>query len=392
MKPPHLSMDRPPLESREPIAEFALSRVLIAGAAVAGLAILGFPYEGAPTAVLAALVLPWAVAVLVVTRRSPQAGLSVLVPIGDFVVLGVLQAVEPELYAPVHFTALFLVAAHAHFQGADRSLLVGVLPPAILIPVTAATDVPIESGLLNAYECVFAVSCVAAALIVGSLRTAESRGRLRARELSRRTLDQESEVRRRLAEAIHDGPIQELSSVELMLASVEQALEHEDAELARSTLHDARELTRSNITFLRDEVLELGPQGFEELTFRQAIADCVPVWERRYGFTVELEVEAEILPSAVAGPLFRIAQEAVTNAGKHAQASHVTVRLQQDGREVVLEVIDDGGGFGEVDPFGPGEPGHIGLATMRERAEMLEGLLQVESGDGGTRVCARIPI
>src|SRR5688500_9213262 len=240
-------MDRPPLESREPIVEFALSRALIAGAAVAGLAILGFPYEGAATAVLAAVVLPWAVAVLVITRRSPQAGLSVLVPIGDFVVLGALQAVEPELYAPVHFTALFLVAAHAHFQGADRSLLVGVLPPAILIPVTAATDVPVTSGLLNAYECVFAVSCVAAALIVGSLRTAESRGRLRARELSRRTLDQESEVRRRLAESIHDGPIQELSSVELMLASVEQAMQQDDAGRALSTLHDARELTRANI-------------------------------------------------------------------------------------------------------------------------------------------------
>ena len=53
VRPPHISLERPPLESREPIVEFALSRVLIAGAAVLGLAILGFPYEGAATVVLA---------------------------------------------------------------------------------------------------------------------------------------------------------------------------------------------------------------------------------------------------------------------------------------------------------------------------------------------------
>ena len=392
MKASDLRLGRTPLASREPIVEFALSRVLIAGAAVLGLAILGFPYEGAATLVLAVVVLPWAIAVLVVTRRSPNAGLSMAVPVGDFVVLGILQAVEPELYAPVHFVAIFLVAAHAHFQGAERSLPIGALPAVILIPVTAATDVPVESGLLNAYECVFATSCIAAALVVGALRTAESRDRLRARALSRRTLDRESEVRRRLAESIHDGPIQELTSVELMLASVEQALDREDAERARSGLHDARELTRSNISFLRDEVLDLGPQAFAELTFRQAMVDCVKVWERRYGFTVELDIEAELLPPEVAGSLFRIAQEAVANAGKHAEASRVRVVLKQEGREVVLEVIDDGRGFGDIDPLGPGEPGHIGLASMRERAEMLDGVLTVESGNGGTRVCARIPI
>ena len=392
MRPPHISLERPPLESREPIVEFALSRVLMAGAAVLGLAILGFPYEGAATLVLAAVVLPWTIVVFLVTRNSPQAGLSMVVAVGDFVVLGILQGVEPELYAPVHFAALFLVAAHAHFQGADRSLVIGALPAVILIPVTAATDVPGDDGLLNAYESVFAVSCVASALVVGALRTAESRGRLRARAVSRRTLDHESEVRRRLAEAIHDGPIQELSSVELMLASVEQSLERDETTEARSSLQDARELTRANIRFLRDEVLDLGPHAFEELTFRQAIADCVEVWERRYGFTVELDFEDGLLPPEIAGPLFRIAQEAVANAGKHADASTVQVRLRQDPSEVVLEVIDDGKGFGDVDPLGPGEPGHIGLASMRERAEILGGRLEIESRDGGTRVCASIPL
>lgn len=383
---------RPPLESREPIASFAVIRALISGAAVLALAILGFPYDGSATAVMAGLALPWSLLVLAITRRSSDAGLSPLIALGDMAVLGILQGVEPDMYAPAHFTALFLVGAHAHFQGADRSPLVGLLPPAVLVPVTLATDVPVEDGLLHAYEVVFTTSCLSAAFVVGALRTAESSGRLRARALSRRAIDTESGVRRQLAEAIHDGPIQELSSVELMLASAEQALDRGQDAAAREALTEARGLTRSNIVFLRDQILELGPHAFEELSFEQAIASCIEVWERRFGVAVETDITPDVLPPQAAGTLFRITQEAVTNAGKHAAATRLTLRLRIEGATAVLEVRDDGRGFGDVDPLGPAEAGHIGLASMRERAEMLGGQLAIDSGDGGTRVCVRIPV
>ena len=356
-----------------------------------GLAILGFPYGGWVTAVLAGLVLPWALLVMALTRRRPESGLSLFVVVGDFIVLGILIGVEPELYAPVQFGALFLVAAHAHFQGAQRSLLVGLLPPIILIPVTVAADPVVDEGLLNAHESVFAATCVAAALVVGSLRTAESSGRLRARALSRRAIDTESAVRRRLAETIHDGPVQELASVELMLASAERAIERGE-EGALDALREARELTRSNISFLRDEIVDLGPYAFEERSLEQAVADCREVWERRYDFRVAMDLSDARLAPDVAGALFRITQEAVANAGRHADASTVTIRLRAGRRALVLEVEDDGRGFGDVDPLGPAEPGHIGLASMRERAEMLGGELTVQSGHGGTVVCAAIPL
>jgi signal transduction histidine kinase len=381
-----------PLESREPILSFAVIRALTAAAAVLALAILGFPYDGDATWVLAGVALPWSLAVLAITRRSSDAGLSPLITLGDMAVLGILQAVEPELYAPTHFTALFLVGAHAHFQGADRSLLVGLLPPVVLIPVTLSTDVPVDDGLLQAYEVVFATACLSAALVVGALRTAESSGRLRARALSRRAIDTESGVRRQLAEAIHDGPIQELASVELMLASAEQAFDHGEDVAGRDAIREARALTRANIVFLRDEILELGPHAFEELSFEQAISGCVEVWERRYGVQVDTQIGPDALPAEAAGTLFRITQEAVTNAGKHAAATHVTLRLRIEGDTAVLEVRDNGRGFGDVDPLGPAEAGHIGLASMRERAEMLGGQLAIESGDDGTGVCVRIPV
>jgi signal transduction histidine kinase len=381
---------RTPLESREPILGFAAIRASIACAAVAAFVILGFPYHGEVTAVIIGVALPWSLLVLAITRHSIEAGLNPLIPLGDMAVLGLLIAVEPEMYVPTHFIAIFLVAAHAHFQGAGWSLVIGSLPPLVLIPITLASDVPVEGGLLDAYEVVFTVTCLATAIVVGALREAESSARLRARALSRRTIDTESTFRRRLAEAIHDGPIQELTSVEMMLASATQALDRGDDDAGRAALSEARSLTRANIGFLRDEIVDLGPHAFEELSFEQAIADCIELWERRYGVSVTTEIADDLEPK-VAGPLFRITQEAVANAGKHASAATVTVRLRRDPKAVTLEIEDDGHGFGHVDPLGPVEPGHIGLASMRERAEMLGGELTIDSDGRGTCVRVRVP-
>lgn len=387
-----MSFKRIPLESREPIVSFAVIRALIAGAALIALAILGFPYGGGATIVLGAVILPWSLAALFITRRSPEAGLHPLIAAGDLAGLGLLLAVEPDTYGPVHFAALFMVAAHAHFQGEGRALLVGVVAAATLIPITLWSDVPVDDGMLDGYEVVFAVCALSMALVVGALRTAESSGRLRARALSRRTIDTESEVRKHLAEAIHDGPIQELSSVELMLASAEQEFQRGDIEKGQHALSEARALTRDNIRFLRDEIVELGPHAFEERSFDDAIADCVDVWRRRHGFQVSTELVADDLPPPVAGSLFRITQEAVTNAGKHSEAAHVSIKLKRSPGAVLLEISDDGRGFGDIDPLGPAEPGHIGLASIRERAEMLGGRLAIESGDSGTSIRVSVPL
>ena len=371
---------------------FAQIRALLAVAAILGLAILGFPYGGSASAVIAAVALPWSLFVLVVTRRSTEAGLNPLIALGDMAVLGLLVAVEPDMYVLAHFMALFFVAAHAHCQGTGWSLAIGAMPPLVLIPVSVMADIPVREGLLHVYEVMFAVACLSTAVLVGALREAESSARLRARELSRRTIDTESDVRRRLAVAIHDGPIQELASAELMLSSAERALDRGDAEAGRAALSEARSIIRGNVSFLRDEIVELGPHAFEELSFEQAVLDCVELWERRYGLQVSTKIDPSPLPPELAGPLFRITQEAVTNAGKHARASNVTVRLRCENGSAKLEIEDDGRGFGDVDPLGPGEPGHIGLASIRERAEMLNGELVIDSDGNGTRVCVSAPL
>ena len=389
---PHFAPPRTPLASREAVVGFAVIRALLGVAAVIALAMLGFPYEGKVTVVVVGVALPWSLFVLGVSRHSAEAGLNPLIVLGDMAVLGTLIAVEPELYVPAHFTALFFVAAHAHCQGASLSPFVGVLPPLVLIPVTFASDLPVSDNVLQLYEVIFAVACLSTALVVGAMREAESSARIRARALSRRTIDTESSVRRRLAQAIHDGPIQELTSAEMMLASAEYAFGRGDEAAAREALSEARSVTRANIAFLRDEIVELGPHAFEELSFEEAVKDCIEIWQRRFGLTVQTDIDADRLAPAVAGPMFRITQEAVANAGKHAQPSTVAIRLRCSDDSALLEVEDNGRGFGDVDPLGPAEPGHIGLAGMRERAEMLGGELAIESSDGGTLVRVRVPL
>ena len=92
------------------------------------------------------------------------------------------------------------------------------------------------------------------------------------------------------------------------------------------------------------------------------------------------------------GELFRITQEAVANAARHGSAQNVSITLRSEDGSVRLVVADDGKGFSGVDPLGPSEPGHIGLATMRERSELLDGELSIDSSEDGTTVSVTAPL
>jgi signal transduction histidine kinase len=177
-----------------------------------------------------------------------------------------------------------------------------------------------------------------------------------------------------------------------MLDTARRALERDNPERATELIEDARHLTERNISALRDEIVGLGPYAFRELSFETAVEECVPVWRRRFGLDVRLDIEQLTLSPEVSGPLFQIAQEAVTNAGRHAAASSVRVSLQQRDGAVELRVEDDGRGFGELAPAMSESSGHIGLASMRERAELIAGKLSIESSRRGTVVKVQVPL
>jgi signal transduction histidine kinase len=194
-----------------------------------------------------------------------------------------------------------------------------------------------------------------------------------------------------VADFIHDGPVQELIGLDLMLQGADKAVRRGDSERAAELIKRARELAESNIHALRDEIVNLGPYAFEELSFEIAVERCIPVWRRRYECEVKVDGDVDLEPQ-VANDLFRITQEAVANACKHGQSKFVRVTLEVIRDEAVLRIIDNGKGFGDVNPLGPHEPGHIGLASIRERTELLHGALDIETEPGHTEIQVRVPV
>jgi signal transduction histidine kinase len=382
---------RPPIESLRPVVSFAVVRVLLAAAALLADVILGFPTGAALPIILGAVAVPWSIVILYMARTDPASALTPLVAGGDLVVIAAVQLAAPDTYVANHFVALVFIAAHAHFQGQRRGVLIAACGAAGIIAVTVARPGPVHGDLLAFYETIFAVSCVAIAAVIGELRGFETAGRLQARELSRRTLLGEDEVRRHVADFIHDGPVQELIGLDLMLQGATRASERGDQTRATELISQARELAESNIRALRDEIVDLGPYAFEELSFEIAVERCIPVWRRRYGCNVTVDANVELSPH-VANDLFRITQEAVANACKHGESEHVHVTLERSNSDAILAITDNGKGFGDVDPLGPFEPGHIGLASMRERTEMLAGSLHIETRSSGTKVLVRVPL
>ena len=380
---------RIPIESSGPILVFAAARLAIAVVGLAAVAVAGFPQQGRAAAVLGLFVL-WSAAVFLLARKDAFGALHPVVPAVDFALLLTLELTAPQTLGGVRLAALFLIAAHSHFQGERRGLIIATIGSVALIVGSALRgDAPVDSKVLAYYEAVFLFSSLATSIVVGLLRTSESTSRLRARGLSRRAMQAESEVRRRVAESIHDGPVQELIGLDMILSAARS--ESDDTRVG-GLLDEARELVSRNVRALRDEIVDLGPYAFQEMSFETAIENCLPVWQRRYGLEVRLAIERIALAPELAGDLFRIAQEAVVNAGRHAGANRVEVSLRRLGPQVELRVADDGHGFDQSGMLARGEPGHLGLASMRERAELMDGRLDIASTERGTRVRVVAPL
>ncbi len=180
-----------------------------------------------------------------------------------------------------------------------------------------------------------------------------------------------SDERRRLAAEIHDTLAQGLAGIIAQLQAVE------DGEHVRR----ATELARESLREARRSVQDLAPAHLEHDTLPEALAKIT-------GGRARLTVTgtAEPLHDELEAALLRIAQEALANATRHAQADRIGVTLSYMDDEVTLDVRDDGRGFTR-----PARG--FGLTAMRERAERVAGTLEIESEPGrGTAVSARVPL
>jgi signal transduction histidine kinase len=213
-----------------------------------------------------------------------------------------------------------------------------------------------------------------------------------------RILQAQEDVRRQVARNLHDGTVQFLSAISMGIDHLERLLEFKP-EAARSELQALRDLTRQATQQARLALFELRPVILETQGLGPALETYVQQLQENEEFDVHLEAPKTlpVLNNSVSATVFAIVQEAVTNAKKHASPRDVWLRLLPEEGWLSVVVEDNGGGF---DPEQVNKTydrkGSIGLLSMRERAELIEATLQVESctnpKDSGTRIIVRVPV
>jgi two-component system sensor histidine kinase UhpB len=188
-----------------------------------------------------------------------------------------------------------------------------------------------------------------------------------------------------VARDLHDEVNQSLTGLLLRLeAAREQAPPGLAGELA-----EIRSVANQAMEELLALARQLRPTVLDDLGLKAALAGHVSELERQSGIAAEFASSGDVatLPRDVQTVVYRVAQEALSNAARHSGAAHVTVTLRRDAARVELAVADDGRGFA----FADSERG-LGIGGMRERALLVEGELTIESRPGaGTTVRLTIP-
>jgi signal transduction histidine kinase len=191
--------------------------------------------------------------------------------------------------------------------------------------------------------------------------------------------------RNRLARDLHDSVAQALYGVTLYAEAAARQLVSGDMDLATRHLCEIRDTAQESLREMRLLIFELRLPMLKEEGLVAALQARLDAVEGRVGLETKFKANLDgQLSSQIEEGLYRIAQETLNNALRHANARSVTVQLYQNGRSVILEVTDDGVGF---DPAAAREQGGFGLRGMEERAARLGGNLIVQSSPGqGTRV------
>jgi signal transduction histidine kinase len=215
---------------------------------------------------------------------------------------------------------------------------------------------------------------------------------------SHRLLTLTEEQLSRIVLDIHDGPVQYLFTALSLITQLQQEIDHE---ATRATLVPrlARiaTLLESSLYEIKFCIGTFRPPEFHRRTLESVLQGLVIQHEEWTGSTVELSMEP--LPSdvslAVKIALYRILQEALSNAYKHAGVETHHVRLWSDGTNICMEVTDNGTGFTPPemdDKTSTGTAEHLGIRGMRDRISLLGGKFELQSQPGeGTRVTVRVP-
>jgi signal transduction histidine kinase len=307
--------------------------------------------------------------VVILLREEP--GLVVAATAGDVpeAVQGARVGTEREVRATLDALGL----------EARASLLVPLVFRGQSLGILAAFDRRGGSEAFDAEEerllIAFAASAATAVSTARSVETRRLRDSLAAAEAERA----------RWARELHDETLQGLGGLRMLLAA---ARRREDARGVRASVEQAVAQIDTEIENLRTLIRELRPAALDELGPAPAIEELAARISDRHGIEIVTSVALDGRRSPeLEVALYRIAQEALNNAVKHANASRIAIEVSEADGALRLTVADDGGGFD------PDEPrSGFGLTGMRERVELLGGELEIRSSRDGTSVAAALPV
>jgi signal transduction histidine kinase len=216
------------------------------------------------------------------------------------------------------------------------------------------------------------------------------------RKEKERLIDAQEEAQKKLARDLHDGPVQDVAALAMRANFVRRLLER-DVKAAGEELFKMEELARRTTRDIRHMLFTLRPLVLESQGLSAALQQLAEKMKENHGQNMIVEADPGVddyLELHHRGMLFYIVEEAVNNARKHARAEHIWVRLKTQGDVLAIEVQDDGVGFnvGAVDSS-YNRRGSLGMVNMRERAEMINGAVRIDSAEGGgTRVMVFAPL
>ena len=249
------------------------------------------------------------------------------------------------------------------------------------MPLAAVLFVALLSAALGAAAC-YQLLC-RRRLRVDHRTVDRQRAELRA--MTRRIITLQEDERTALSRELHDDIGQAITAIKLCA----QALDDEDDSRRAATVAEISDIADQTVVKLRNLSLLLRPPQLDALGLEAALRWQAGALFRgdRPRLVLQLQAVSQRPAPAVELACFRIAQEALTNVLRHAEAQQVVVVLDASGGELCLSVTDDGRGFD------PSRTPGLGLVTMRERAQQLGGRFEIDAGDiGGTVVRAWLPM
>ena len=345
-------------------------------------------HAGAYESILGAAVL-WSVLLLAVAIGRKRETIAPWEGLVDLALLGGLSYATGGPYSDVR-QAFFVVPVIAAATQTPRTTAYWGL--AAILTFSLASMISKIGGLPGGTETMLAsdlyliavgVVCVLTSLLIWERASQVRAYGTRARLLSQKLLEAEERERRDLAIGLHDGPVQELTGAQLEIGRARRSLDPEGLDRISAQIAKAE-------GSLRETAFNLYPDALEELGLCEAIHDVAADACERAGMDLRIDCDS-LAATPQDGQLFAITRELISNATRHSGGTTVDVRVETDDGSTRLFIADDGCG---VDPDLQAKAlrrGHLGLVSVRERANAIGASLSFRSGVDGTKVTVHMP-